>query len=197
MPYNPLERFQPAMIPGFIKMGHPFLVAQYYPRGAHTLEPTKHPLLLMDYASAAVARDHVGSIPPDPWAACIHLENPVHRATLEEMAAADRPYLLYVSFVRDKASVNVRNDRYLAEAVRQYISQETAWSPELGDVIRPVLELNLGELFLRIAYHGQVLKEKLSVFEQKISGTCVTTSPLPPPSEPYRIIFQSSLSTFR
>jgi len=197
-PYNPLVRFQKEMIPGFLRMEHPYLVSQSYSRGENMLDPEKQPLLLTDYGTLNAAKDHVGSVKPkDKWAALIHLENPVHLAKLEEMSAPGSAYLLYVAFVQDKKEVNVRNDRFLAEAVRLYISQETSWAPGRGETIRVNLELNLGELFLRIGFERQVLKEKLSIFEQKLSTACVTISPSRQVSEAYKITFQSSLSTLR
>jgi hypothetical protein len=197
-PYNPLVRFQKEMIPGFLRMGRPYLVAQTFLRGESPLDREKQPLLLTDCDNLNAAKDHLGSIRQgDPWAAIIHLDSPVHLAKLEEMSGPGSTYLLYAAFVKDKKSVNVRNDKYLAEAVRLYISQETAWTPGRGETVRPTLELNLGHLFLRIAYNGEILKEKLNIFEQKLSTACVTTYPLRHPSEPYRIIFQNLLSTLR
>jgi hypothetical protein len=197
MPFNPLVPFVQEMIPGFIRMEHRYLVAQTYFRGKNPLDLEKHPLLLSDYAALPAAKDHHTALQGDQWAAIIDLENPPHRAKLEEMASPGSPYLLFVAFVRDKKRVNARNDRYLAEAVKQYISRQTAWSPGRGETVRPVLELQYGELFLRLAYAGEIVKEKLSIFEQIIDKACVTTYPSPPPSEPYRITFQNSLSTLR
>jgi hypothetical protein len=197
-PYNPLVNFQKEMIPGFRRMERPWLVSQNYFRGENPLDPDKQPLLLTDYGSLNEAKDHLNSVKAkDKWAALIHLENPAHVSKLEEMASMDSAYRLFVAFVKDKKEVNVRSDRFLAEAVRIYINQETSWTPGRGEQVRATLELNLGELFLRIVYGGQVLKEKLNIFEQKLSTACVTTSPSRPVSEPYRITFQSSLPTLR
>jgi len=197
-PYNPLVRFQKEMIPGFLRMEHPYLVSQSYYRGESVLARSKQPLLLTDYGSLNAAKDHVGSVKPhDQWAALIHLENPVHVGKLEEMASDTSGYHLFAAFVNDKKEVNARNDRFLTEAVRIYISEETDWAPGRGETIRATLELNLGELFLRVAYEGQILKEKLNIFEQKISAACATTYLSRPVSEAYRIIFQSSLLTLK
>jgi len=195
--FNPLVKFQKAMIPGLLRMGNIYLVTQTYNRGENAFDDTIQPLLLTDYDRLDAAKDHLQSLSNDKWAAIIHLENPTHRAKLEEMAGSSERYLLYAAFVRDAKQINVRNDKYLAEAVRQYITRHTSWTPGSGETIRPVLELKFGELFLRISYSGQVIKEKLTVFENIISTACVTTYPLRPVSEQFRITFQSSLSTLK
>ena len=192
-PFNPLVRFQKAMIPGLLRMGNIYLVSQTYNRGQNAFDDTIQPLLLTDYDRLDAAKDHLQALSNDKWAAIIHLDNQTHRAKLEEMAGSDGRYLLYAAFVKDVKQVNVRNNKYLSEAVRQYINKHTSWTPGGGDTIRPVLELKFGELFLRIGYSGQVVKEKLTIFENIISTACVTTYPLRPVSEQFRITFQNSL----
>ena len=190
--YNPLERFVGQMIPGFLEMKRVFLVAQSYPRGRNPLEDKPQPsLLLCDYASPGAAQAHLGGIRHDEWAALIQLESRVHREKLEEMAAPGSGYLLYAAFVRDAKKVNLYYNRHLAEAIREYIRRETSWQPGRGEILRPNLELVFGELFVRLSFQGQVLKERLEEFE-KVLSPCVTISPSPPVSGSYRIIFQGS-----
>lgn len=196
-PFNPFVQFDARMVAGFVRMERTYLVAQSYPRGANPFKEDKYPILLSDYSEISQAKDHLNMLPGDNFAAIIHLDNSKHRAKLEEMAAPGSLYLLYVAFARDKKALNTRNDRFLSEAVRLYIAQETNWNPTRGEMIRPVLELNQGELFLKIAYNGEVLKERLSIFEQKLDGPCVTTLALQPPSEPLQITFQNSLLTLK
>jgi len=189
--YNPLERFAVQMIAGFREMKHPYLVAQSYPRGHNPLSKGQQPLLLCDYETDGVARAHLGGIKQDKWAAIIDLEKEAHRNKLTEMAQPDYPYLLYVAFVSDAKKVNLRNNAALTEAVREYIRSRTNWQPDRSDTLRPNLELVFGELFVRLSYRNQVIKERLDIFE-KIISPCVTTSPSLPVSDSYRIIFQDS-----
>jgi len=195
MTYNPLVPFVKEMIPGFIGMDHRYLVSQTYLRGSNPLHPDKYPLLLCDYNTLPSAKDHLQALKGDKKAAIIDLENPVHRVKLEEMASSQSAYLLFVAFVKDKKQVNARNDRFLAEAVRRYISRETSWSPGRGETVRATLLLQYGELFLRVVYAGEIAKENLSIFEQILNNACATTSPSPPASEPFPITFQHSLLT--
>jgi len=189
--YNPLERFSVQMIPGFREMKHPYLVAQSYPRGANPLSKSHQPLLLCDYESDGIARAHLGGIKQDKWAAIIDLEKEAHRNKLTEMARADSSYLLYVALVSDAKKVNLRNNSALTEAVWEYIRRQTNWQPGRSGTLRPNLELVFGELFVRLSYKNQVIKERLDVFE-KMVFPCVTTSPSQPVSDSYRIIFQDS-----
>ncbi len=183
------------MIPGFLTMNHPFLVAQSYPRGANRLAETpQQALLLCDYESEGTAKAHLGGIQQDKWAAIINLNHQPHREKLVEMARPDSAYLLFVAFVSDAKKVNLRNNLQLTEAVRLYIKGQTNWQPGRNDTIRPNLELVFGELFVRLAYQGQVIKERLAVIE-KLIDICVTTSPSPPVSDSYRITFQDSSLT--
>lgn len=194
-PYNPLVRFQEAMVPGLLQMGNKYLVSQTFDRGESEREKNRQPLLLTDYESLAEAKDHCNTLQLDPWAAVIYLENDRHLAKLRQMLGPDSAYRLFAAFVEDKKKINLRNERVLTEAVRAYIREETQWSPSRGESIRAILELSLGELMLRLAHGGEVLKERLSAFEAKIGIVCATTSPSRPPSELYRITFQNSLST--
>jgi hypothetical protein len=194
MAFNPLVRFQSAMIPALLKMNRPYLLSQAYRRGENPFDPVRQPLLLTDYDRFNAAKDHLEMIKADSRAAIIHLDKSAHRTKLEEMAGPESDYLLYAAFAKDPKQLNIRNDRVLTEAVRLYIAQETNWQPGRGETIRPVLELNQGELFLKIAYNSEIIKERLSIFEEKFTNACATISPLQPPSGPLPIIFRNSLS---
>lgn len=192
MPYNPLERFIVSMIPFYLDMKHPFLVTQSYPRGNNLLaEKPLTSILLCDYASEGSAKAHLGGIKSDKWAAIIDLEKEAHRNKLIDMARPDSAYLLYVAFVSDIKKTDLRSHPSLTKAIRCYISTQTDWQPTRNDTIKPNLELIFGELFVRLSYKGQVIKERLEVVEQ-IQSACVTTSPLPPASGSFPIIFQDS-----
>ena len=165
--FNPLEKFDQGLIEGFRRKGIRYLVAQSYQAGTDEFfAPEKTPILLSHYVNSGLAFTHFQSLGDDRYKALIDLENETHRRKMAQILAPDSRYLAYSSLMGDPKGVERRANQKYRKQVRRYIMQNTSWTLEPFEKIKPHLQLVHGELFISIQRMGERIHLPLRELEK-------------------------------
>lgn len=163
---NPFSKFQCRFIPAFRKLRKRYLVTQQFHRENNLFKITgKTYLLITHYSDPGLAKIHLNALKQDPYACILDLENERHREKLEWMISMDAPFVLYSSLVTDTKVIKQALDKTLKEKIQRYVETTTRWRIRREQVVRPVVEVIFGELFVTMKYGQETMRVRLSEIE--------------------------------
>ena len=152
---QPFEEFTFSSLQAIKRLKKKYLVSQSYTRASnHFVDVHKIDILLTDYEKLGEAEIHLNAVRHDPYAAILHLESEKHNKKLDEMMSAESKYRLFWSVVKSKKELKERIELRYKDNIRRYISQHTHWKIGADKTINPVINVEFGELFIRLKYAG-------------------------------------------
>ena len=167
---QPFEEFKPAYINRLLQLGRRWLVSQTYSRVKEI--DANNPfsrinLLLSDYAEAGEAKLHHNAVKNDRYASIIDLRHPPHLEKIREMLMAESRYRIFFAVVRSaKELENTINKKY-KERLKQYVERQTDWRISRDAVVRPMIQLSFGELFIILKHGNQSIRIKFQEIESE------------------------------
>lgn len=166
---QPFEEFKPNYIVRLMQLGRPYLVSQTYCRVRETnSDPfsVQINLLFSDYAQLGEARLHLNAVKKDRYAAIINLANPAHQKKIRELLQAGSGYRLFFAVVRSaKELENQINHRYRGK-LKDYVDRQTNWRISTDAVVKPIIQLSFGELYIILKHGSQQIRIKFEEIEE-------------------------------
>ena len=166
---QPFEEFRPGYLPRLIQLGRRYLVSQTYYR---VREMETHPacsrvnLLFSDYMELGEAKLHVNAVKKDRYAAIIDLENPVHLKKMQDMLMAGSGYRMFFAVVRSAKELENLVNRKYKDKLRKYVDKQTDWRISHDAIVKPMIQLSFGELFVILKHRNQHIRIKFEEIEQ-------------------------------
>jgi hypothetical protein len=168
---QPFEEFKPVYLSRLMKLGRRYLVSQTYyrVREMETDPPcSRVNLLFSDYMELGEAKLHVNAVKKDRYAAIIDLENPVHLKKMQEMLAAGSGYRMFFAVVRSAKELENLVNRKYKDKLRHYVDKQTDWRISHDAIVKPMIQLSFGELFVILKHRNQHIRIKFEEIEQQV-----------------------------
>jgi hypothetical protein len=166
---QPFEEFRPGYLPRLIQLGRRFLVSQtYYRVREMETDPasSRVNLLFSDYMELGEAKLHVNAVKKDRYAAIVDLENPVHLKKMQDMLMAGSGYRMFFAVVRSAKELENLVNRKYKDKLRKYVDKQTDWRISHDAIVKPMIQLSFGELFVILKHRNQHIRIKFEEIEQ-------------------------------
>jgi hypothetical protein len=170
MMLQPFEEFKPAYIDRLMALGRRWLVSQTYWRATENdrgLPFSRINLLLSDYAEPGEARLHYNAVKNDRYASIIDLMHPPHLEKIREMLTTESGYRIFFAVVRSAKELENTINRKYKERLKQYVDRQTNWRISRDAVVRPMIQLSFGELFIILKHGSQSIRIKFQEIESE------------------------------
>ncbi len=171
MMLQPFEEFKPGYLSRLIQLGRRYLVSQTYHRvGEMEADPacSRVNLLFSDYMELGEAKLHVNAVKKDRYAAIIDLENPAHLKKMQEMLMGGSRYRLFFAVVRSAKELENLVNRKYKDKLRMYVEKQTDWRISHDAIVKPMIQLSFGELFVILKHRNQHIRIKFEEIEQQV-----------------------------
>jgi hypothetical protein len=155
--FNPFAIFEPHFLSGFRQKGVQAFVQQTYDRGKIPLDP-RPAYLLTHFNRLDWAREHYDVLQHDANRKVFVLELPSDLQALKT-ALTSKSALYYTILTMKDA--NGKAKKALAKQISSFIKQNTNWQPSDYKEISLDLEVTFGDIFVKLFYNNQQVKEKL------------------------------------
>jgi hypothetical protein len=166
---QPFEEFRPGYLPRLMELGRRYLVSQTYCR-VRDMETdpacARVNLLLSDYMELGEAKLHVNAVKKDRYAAIIDLKNPVHLKKMQEMLTVGSGYRMFFAVVRSAKELENLVNRKYKDKLRQYVVKRTDWRISHDAIVKPMIQLSFGELFVILKHRNQVIRIRFEEIER-------------------------------
>ena len=166
---QPFEEFRPGYLPRLIQLGRRYLVSQtYYRVREMETDPacSRVNLLFSDYMELGEAKLHVNAVKKDRYAAIIDLENRVHLKKMQDMLMAGSGYRMFFAVVRSAKELENLVNRKYKDKLRKYVDKQTDWRISHDAIVKPMIQLSFGELFVILKHRNQHIRIKFEEIEQ-------------------------------
>ena len=166
---QPFEEFRPGYLPRLIQLGRRYLVSQtYYRVREMEADPasSRVNLLFSDYMELGEAKLHVNAVKKDRYAAIVDLENPVHLKKMQDMLMAGSGYRMFFAVVRSAKELENLVNRKYKDKLRKYVDKQTDWRISHDAIVKPMIQLSFGELFVILKHRNQHIRIKFEEIEQ-------------------------------
>jgi hypothetical protein len=167
---QPFEEFRPGYLSRLIELGRRYLVSQtYYRVREMETDPScrRVNLLFSDYMELGEAKLHVNAVKKDKYAAIIDLENPVHLRKMQEMLKAGSGYRMFFAVVRSAKELENLVNRKYKDKLRHYVEKQTDWRISHDAMVKPMIQLSFGELFVILKHRNQHIRIKFEEIEKQ------------------------------
>ncbi len=167
---QPFEEFKAAYLSRLIQLGRRYLVSQTYHRVRETeADPAlrRVNLLLSDYMEPGEAKLHVNAVKKDRYAAIIDLENPAHLKKLQAMLTAGSHYRVFFAVVRSASALENLMNRKYKDKLKNYVDKQTDWRISHDAIVKPMIQLSFGELFVILRHRNQHIRIRLEDIEKQ------------------------------
>jgi len=167
---QPFEEFRPVYLSRLIALGRRYLVSQtYYRVREMETDPScrRVNLLFSDYTELGEAKLHANAVKKDRYAAIIDLENPVHRRKMHEMLNAGSGYRMFFAVVRSAKELESLVNRKYKDKLRRYVENQTDWRISHDAIVKPMIQLSFGELFVILKHRNQHIRIKFEEIEKQ------------------------------
>lgn len=168
---QPFEEFRPGYLSRLIELGRRYLVSQtYYRVREMETDPScrRVNLLFSDYMELGEAKLHVNAVKKDKYAAIIDLENPVHLRKMQEMLKAGSDYRMFFAVVRSAKELENLVNRKYKDKLRHYVEKQTDWRISHDAMVKPMIQLSFGELFVILKHRNQHIRIKFEEIEKQV-----------------------------
>jgi len=168
---QPFEEFRPGYLSRLIDLGRRYLVSQTYHRVREMeMDPVCHRvnLLFSDYMELGEAKLHVNAVKKDRYAAIIDLKNPVHLRKMQAMLKAGSGYRMFFAVVRSAKELENLVNRKYKEKLRHYVEKQTDWRISRDAMVKPMIQLSFGELFVILKHKNQHIRIKFEEIEKQV-----------------------------
>jgi hypothetical protein len=169
MMLQPFEEFRPGYLSRLIHLGRRYLVSQtYYRVREMEMDPAacRVNLLFSDYMELGEAKLHVNAVKKDRYAAIIDLENPAHLKKIQEMLMDGSRYRMFFAVVRNAKELENLVNRKYKDKLRNYVAKQTDWRISHDAIVKPMIQLSFGELFVILKHKNQHIRIKFEEIEQ-------------------------------
>jgi len=166
---QPFEEFRPGYLPRLIQLGRRYLVSQtYYRVREMEADPasSRVNLLFSDYMELGEAKLHVNAVKKDRYAAIVDLENPVHLKKMQDMLMAGSGYRMFFAVIRSAKELENLVNRKYKDKLRKYVDKQTDWRISHDAIVKPMIQLSFGELFVILKHRNQHIRIKFEEIEQ-------------------------------
>ena len=123
-------------------------------------------LLFSDYMELGEAKLHVNAVKKDRYAAIIDLENPAHLKKMQEMLIAGSGYRMFFAVVRSARELENLVNRKYKDKLRKYVDKQTDWRISHDAIVKPMIQLSFGELFVILKHKNQHIRIRFEEIEQ-------------------------------
>ena len=166
---QPFEEFKPGYLLRLIQLGRRYLVSQtYYRVREMETDPasSRVNLLFSDYMELGEAKLHVNAVKKDRYAAIIDLGNPVHLKKMQDMLMTGSGYRMFFAVVRSAKELENLVNRKYKDKLRKYVAKQTDWRISHDAIVKPLIQLSFGELFVILKHRNQHIRIKFEEIEQ-------------------------------
>lgn len=165
---QPFEEFKPVYINRLMQLGRRYLVSQTYWRvkeidGSRPFACVN--LLLSDYAELGEAKLHHNAVKNDRYASIIDLMHPPHLEKIRDILTAESGYRIFFAVVRSAKELENKINKKYKERLKQYVDRQTNWRISRDAVVRPMIQLSFGELFIILKHGNQSIRIKFQEIE--------------------------------
>ena len=167
---QPFEEFKPGYVSRLISLGRRYLVSQTYYRVREMEQDASQRrvnLLFSDYMELGEAKLHLNAVKKDQYAAIIDLENPLHLAKIQEMLLPDSGYRMFFAVVRSAKELENLVNRKYKDKLRHYVEKQTDWRISRDAIVKPMIQLSFGELFVILKHKNQHIRIKFEEIEKQ------------------------------
>ncbi|HEX3081343.1 MAG TPA: hypothetical protein VHQ04_12795, partial [Puia sp.] len=164
------EEFKPGYVSRLISLGRRYLVSQTYYRVRELEQDASQRrvnLLFSDYMELGEAKLHLNAVKKDRYAAIIDLENPLHLAKIQEMLLPDSGYRMFFAVVRSAKELENLVNRKYKDKLRHYVEKQTDWRISRDAIVKPMIQLSFGELFVILKHKNQHIRIKFEEIEKQ------------------------------
>jgi hypothetical protein len=166
---QPFEEFKPGYLPRLIQLGRRYLVSQtYYRVREMETDPAccRVNLLFSDYMELGEAKLHMNAVKKDRYAAIIDLQNPAHLKKMQDMLMAGSGYRMFFAVVRSAKELEDLVNRKYKDKLRKYVDKQTDWRISHDAIVKPMIQLSFGELFVILKHRNQHIRIRFEEIEQ-------------------------------
>jgi len=159
--FNPFSTFEPHFLSGFRQKGVQAFVQQTYDRGRMPLDP-RPAYLLTHFNRLDWAREHYDVLQHDPNRKVFVIELPSDLQALRSAITGKSALYYTILTVKD---ANKKARKALSKQLLNFIHRNTNWNPASYKDIELDLEISFGEIFVKLFYKQNQVKEKLDRLE--------------------------------
>ena len=159
--FNPFAVFEPHFLQGFRQKGVVAFVQQTYDRGRLPSD-ARPAFLLTHFDRMDWAREHYDVLQRDPHRKVFLIERPEGMQALRQTLLAKEAVYYTGLLVKD---ANKKAKKSLEKSIRSYIERETSWRPVRDEEVDFSLEIHFGQLYARLIYGRESVREKLDSLE--------------------------------
>jgi hypothetical protein len=168
---QPFEEFKPVYLDRLVQLGRRYLVSQTYYR-VRELETdpssSRVNLLLSDYMELGEAKLHVNAVKKDRYAAIIDLQNPTHLKKIQDMLTPGSGYRMFFAVVRSAKELENLVNRKYKDKLRHYVDKQTDWRISHDAIVKPMIQLSFGELFVILKHRNQHIRIRFEDIERQV-----------------------------
>ena len=167
---QPFEEFKPVYLSRLMALGRRYLVSQTYYRIRQMEQDStlrRVNLLFSDYMELGEAKLHLNAVKKDRYAAVIDLENPLHLRKMKEMLKPDSGYRMFFAVVRSAKELENLVNRKYKDKLRHYVEKQTDWRISRDAIVKPMIQLSFGELFVILKHKNQHIRIKFEEIEKQ------------------------------
>jgi len=167
---QPFEEFKPGYLSRLMALGRRYLVSQTYYRIRQMEQDSTLRLvnlLFSDYMELGEAKLHLNAVKKDRYAAVIDLENPLHLRKMKEMLQPDSGYRMFFAVVRSAKELENLVNRKYKDKLRHYVEKQTDWRISRDAIVKPMIQLSFGELFVILKHKNQHIRIKFEEIEKQ------------------------------
>jgi len=167
---QPFEEFKPVYLSRLMALGRRYLVSQTYYRIRQMEQDStlrRVNLLFSDYMELGEAKLHLNAVKKDRYAAVIDLENPLHLRKMKEMLQPDSGYRMFFAVVRSAKELENLVNRKYKDKLRHYVEKQTDWRISRDAIVKPMIQLSFGELFVILKHKNQHIRIKFEEIEKQ------------------------------
>src|SRR6201995_4662693 len=114
------------------------------------------------------AKLHVNAVKKDRYAAIIDMENPAHRKKMQEILAPGSGYRMFFAVVRSARELENLVNRKYKDKLRNYVNKQTDWRVSHDAIVKPMIQLSFGELFVVLKHKNQHIRIKFEEIERQV-----------------------------
>jgi len=167
---QPFEEFKPVYLSRLMALGRRYLVSKTYYRIRQMEQDStlrRVNLLFSDYMELGEAKLHLNAVKKDRYAAVIDLENPLHLRKMKEMLQPDSGYRMFFAVVRSAKELENLVNRKYKDKLRHYVENQTDWRISRDAIVKPMIQLSFGELFVILKHKNQHIRIKFEEIEKQ------------------------------
>jgi hypothetical protein len=168
---QPFEEFRPVYLDRLVQLGRRYLVSQtYYRVREMETDPacSRVNLLFSDYVELGEAKLHVNAVKKDRYAAIIDLQNPAHLKKMQDMLTPGSGYRMFFAVVRSAKELENLVNRKYKDKLRHYVDKQTDWRISHDAIVKPMIQLSFGELFVILKHRNQHIRIRFEDIERQV-----------------------------